>query len=163
MGREAAVSTWHINQEGSAMATPVPWSIVFPPPNPLRWIGTPPEDIITLTQQRGATDPGSIQFVLGSSNPRITWWKQLRIVGDGERLVLGSSEFQDELRRGAIIELALPQLSGRAMQLCKAKTFGVHTCMYELSFDAAPPGLLIPGALLSFDWFCDDGPGNRGC
>lgn len=148
-------------RENLSMADPMPWSIFFPfPPTPV-WIRD--EDVISLVQESGATEPGAIQFVVGSSNPEVTAWKQLRIVGDGERLVLGSSEFQDEVRTGAIIQLRISDLAGRSMQLCKAKTFGVHTCMYDLPFDAAPPGLLLPGGRLSFDWFCDDGRGSRGC
>jgi hypothetical protein len=138
------------------MADPMPWSIFFPPPPTLQWIRN--EDIITMQQEPGACEPDEIQFVLGSSNPQLTWWKQLRIVGDGERLVLGSSEFQDEVRRGAIIQLPIAQLSGKSMQLCKAKMFGVHTCMYDLAFNTAPRGLLVSGVRLSFDWFRDNGP-----
>ena len=143
------------------MADRMPWSIFFPPPPQPGWIRD--EDVITMVQEPGSAEPGAIEFVLGSHNPRVTWWKQLRIVGDGERLVLGSSEIQDEVRRGAVIELPIAELSGKSMQLCKAKMFGVHTCMYDFAFDEAPPGLLVSGGRLSFDWFCDDGRGNGGC
>ena len=143
------------------MADRMPWSIFFPPPPEPVWIRD--EDVITLTQEPGACEPGTVQFKLRFDNAQLTWWKELRIVGDGERLVLGSSEVQDEAREGAIIQLPIADLSGKSLQLCKAKMFGAHTCMYDLPFDEAPPGLLVSGGRLIFHWFCDDGRGNRGC
>ena len=143
------------------MADHMPWSIFFPPPPTPGWIRD--EDVITLVQEPGACEPDQIQFVLSSSNPEVRWWKQLRIVANGEHLVLGSSEFQDDLRGGAVIQLPIADLSGKSLQLCKAKMFGVHTCMYDLPFDEAPPGLLVPGGRLAFDWFCDSGRGAGGC
>ena len=124
----------------------------FPfPPTPV-WIRD--DYVISLVQESGATEPGAIQFVVGSSNPEVTAWKQLRIVGDGERLVLGSSEFQDEVRTGAIIQLRIFDLAGRSMQLCKAKTFGVHTCMYDcrlmrhlLDYSCQAPGFHSTGSV----------------
>ena len=134
------------------MCDKMEWNILWNPADPtLRWIRR--EDVIGCTVRNSNIGPDEIEFQLISSESRVRWWKGIRVVTRGE-IQLGVSEFQDDVREGAILRFNVGQILPHRLQFWKAKFLGIHTCMYELDLSSMPGG--FGGNRVIFDWFRDE-------
>jgi hypothetical protein len=90
---------------------------------------TPDGDHIGL-KARQLGDPKAIMFQLTTPSA-ITWWKQIKFV-DRNGAALAQDFTQDAKHTTTILTFHASQLDGASMVFSKAKTFGVHTDMYQL-------------------------------
>jgi hypothetical protein len=87
------------------------------------------EDTISLTLT-AAANPNEVEFQL-ESIPSVTWWKGLELCASNGRMMNQVETHDNDLGPHSFSVLA-NDLVGARLTLAKAKTFGVHTGMYNL-------------------------------
>src|SRR5690349_2901033 len=95
---------------------------------------TPDRDIISFNLTDG--QQGKITFSL-STVPRVTWWKGIKIFGDGTWNAVGLLETQNDNHGPVTQSFDMSQFSDIASRLefWKAKTFGIHTDIVHYTFE----------------------------
>ncbi|MDY3552944.1 hypothetical protein R5W24_002034 [Gemmata sp. JC717] len=93
--------------------------------------------------------PGKITICLSSAQ-NVTWWKGIKVFGDGSWNAIGLVETQDSSHGPICVTLDIGQFqaANSRLEFWKAKAFGVHTDMIHYTFDP----FQYVGKQLSFIW-----------
>src|SRR3954454_18660508 len=96
-----------------------------------------------------------VQFVLHAA-PNITWWKQIRVVNAAGKTLPGEIDYTQDAKHYTTVvtvtksQLEFDQYVGLKLVFSKAKTFGIHTDMYQTKIQASDLGQRIV-----LDWLWD--------
>jgi hypothetical protein len=125
----------------------MPDTLTLPKPGPFKG---PDGDNFLFDVLEG--QKGKITFSLSTKND-ITWWKGIKIFGDGTWNTIGLLETTDSDHGPARKTIDIAQFIPNASRLefWKAKAFGVHTDMVHYVFDPTA----FNGKTLSFVWQTD--------
>jgi hypothetical protein len=95
---------------------------------------------------------GAVTVVL-RSGPAISWWKGIKVFGNGSWNAIGLLETQDHAHGPSTATLDLGDFVGgqSRLEFWKAKTFGVHTDVAHYTFDPVQ----FAGQTLNFSWMTD--------
>src|SRR4051794_1117851 len=86
-----------------------------------------------------------VEFILHTTNA-ITWWKQIRVVDPSGKTLPGKIDYpQDGKHTTAVITVLKSDLDaspnfGLKLVFSKAKTFGIHTDMYQTRINTSDLG-----------------------
>lgn len=82
-----------------------------------------------------------VKFVLHSA-PRVTWWKQIRLVDKAGETLAGQEDFtQDDKHHTRVLTIGRKAVEqGAFIVFAKAKVFGRHTDMYRVQIPLAHLG-----------------------
>lgn len=122
----------------AGQAEPVAMRNIYDAPN-----STDDEDTVGAVFTR-IPQVNQVQFVLHSA-PRVTWWKQIRLVDKAGETLSDQADFtQDDKHHTKVLSVGRKAVEqGAFIVFAKAKTFGRHTDMYRVQIPLSHLGYRV--------------------